>query len=125
MRDAYYALRRMMANVEMGVDAALNLVPIMSLHTLEQEIILRMRDFGEVERFSDLKLGSLAKHPKVKRHFNVSQRVLQGGEVPPVTLDDLWKALQVCPSLPFPSFSFSFSFLSLSYHWNPYLAPVC
>ena len=81
-----------MANVEMGVDAALNLAPIMSLHTLEQEIILRMRDFGEVERFSDLKLGSLAKHPKVKRHFNVSQRVLQGGEVPPVTLDDLWKA---------------------------------
>ena len=48
---------------------------VVTLYDLEQNIILRLRDFAEVSSFENLGIGTLVRHEKVRNGVKIGMKV--------------------------------------------------
>ena len=106
LRDAMFAVSRMLGSVNTAVEATLATHLVMTLHDLEHEVLLRMRDFQFAAGggFNEVGLGPLAAHPRVIQAFSLDPTNLPTHGPFPITVTDLmaafaWDGKSVCHAL--------------------------
>jgi len=80
--EIYKGLQRMLQTVDGAISAAIAVQPLLTLHDLQKEFVMSMKDFRNFSSFSQLALGPLMLHPKVQQAFRIPQNVLHKGEIP-------------------------------------------
>jgi len=89
MRDLCNATRKTLATVNTVIEAVIATHNIITLHDLERNIILRLRDFADVSSFDQLGLGALVLHEKVRLFFRPSAKLLERARTPTVSTADV------------------------------------
>jgi hypothetical protein len=71
IQEPVNGMKRILSTIENLIDTSYALHVCLTLHDLQEKMIMTMRDFSEIESFSELKIGRLAKHPRIKRMFGL------------------------------------------------------
>lgn len=93
LREACNGVSRLLGGVNSCIEAALATHHVLSLHSLETEILMGLKDMQTVSHFSKLKLGSLLCCPRVEQAFRPSQTVLDAGEAHAISTSDVLEFL--------------------------------
>ena len=86
--DACNGIRRMLASIELSIDAAIATHQILTLHDL-QSMIMENKDFKELDSFENVQVGSLLHHRKIVIFFRPSETVRSRLTIPQLSSIDV------------------------------------